>query len=99
MELLDSVDYKYKEVIDKYVEACSVSENEWNNNLSFYNKKYGDLNISVLNSYHISKHYDAFLDSDLSCLLGYKYYDIDGNGIQELLLGIYGTEIEIFDIS
>lgn len=95
-----SVSYEdaYNEILNKYKEACSVDESEWANNLDFYNTKYKDLNTDILNEYHIAEHYDDITEGDIPILLGYRYYDIDGNGVPELLLAWYGSEIVCFDI-
>lgn len=87
----------YKRIIDKYIEACAVSEEEWFSNLEYYNSIYDDLHITILERYHTGSHYDEWL-GEIPCGLAYRYYDIDKNGIPELLLFELGHELTIFDI-
>ena len=93
----------YKSVIDRYIEASQIEESEWFNNQSAYEEKYQDLNIEVLNTYHQGTHSDEVLGiQDEPCVLLYTEYDIDGNGVPELIIGralheLYAVDIYSFD--
>lgn len=93
----------YKSVIDRYIEASQIEESEWFNNQSAYEEKYQDLNIEVLNTYHQGTHSDEVLGiQDEPCVLLYTEYDIDGNGVPELIIGraiheLYTVDIYSFD--
>lgn len=97
---ISSMDYKqaYKDFISEYEEAASISEEEWFNNQDEYRNKYGNLNFDLLNEYHKGEHYDEMLDGDVQEVLLYAEYDIDGNGIPELIIALGVTEISICDI-
>lgn len=97
---ISSMDYKqaYKDFISEYEEAASISEEEWFNNQDEYRNKYGNLNFDLLNEYHKGEHYDEMLDGDVQEVLLYAEYDIDGNGIPELIIALGVTEISISDI-
>lgn len=89
----------YKSVIDRYIEASQIEESEWFNNQSAYEEKYQDLNIEVLNTYHQGTHPDELFGfEDEPCVLLYAEYDIDGNGVPELLIGRAIQEIVPVDI-
>lgn len=82
-----SMEDSYNEILERYKEACTVEDNEWLDNLELYNSKYSDLHTAILKYYH-----------ELQCTLLYTYYDIDNNGIPELLLASGGSEVVCFDI-
>lgn len=82
-----SMEDSYNEILERYKEACAVEDNEWLDNLELYNSKYSNLHTAILEYYH-----------ELQCTLLYTYYDIDNNGIPELLLASGGSEVVCFDI-
>ena len=93
-----SMENAYNEILERYKEACAIGGNEWLDHLELYNSRYSDLNTGILEYYHTAVHYDDITEEDLPCALLYTYYDIDNNGIPELLLASAVREIECFDI-
>lgn len=88
----------YDEIIEKYKEACSIEESEWFSNLEYYHSKYKALNTEILTFYHTSEHYDDIINDDMPIVLVYTYYDIDHNGVLELIIAMGITEVLCFDI-
>lgn len=88
----------YNKILGQYKEACSISQKKWEGNLDYYKKKFKNLNMDILIQYHIPDHYDELFECEIPCMLGYGYYDIDGNNIPELLISVYEREIVCIDI-
>lgn len=98
--LTNSLNYEnaYKDFIAEYKEAATVEENEWFSNNEYYKNKYSKFNLELLDYYHEGTHYDSYFNSDMECSLAYSQYDIDKNGIPELLILLGGHELTVYDI-
>jgi RNA polymerase sigma factor (sigma-70 family) len=76
-----SAESVYETLIENYCAACSVSHEEWQNNISEYQAVYSNLDADILLNYHFFGMGKLF----------FAYHDIDGNGICELFIGM-GTD-------
>lgn len=63
----------YESILTTYREACSLDSAQWNSSKD----QYENLSIHYLDLYHDLDQFHFF----------YQYYDIDGNGSDELLIG------------
>lgn len=93
----------YEVILDEYRRACSASIEEYRENAE---TEYANVNSAVMEEYHVSFHQlpgtEHEGDPDLLYELRYAYYDIDGNGIKELLItqslqDIYLCDLYAFD--
>lgn len=73
-----SMESVYETLIEDYCAACSVSHEEWQNNMSEYQAAYSNLDGDILLNYHVFGTGKLF----------FAYYDIDGNGVRELFIGM-----------
>lgn len=77
----------YDVILNRYREACAISPDNWAENAG----NYPDLHQYVLEWYHIPNHYEEDI-GDEPYEIVYAYYDIDGNGIPELILTAHSHE-------
>ena len=88
----------YAKIINEYKAACAEDSEDWQNNLENYMQKYPDVDSYVMRMYHTPSHYDEWLESDEPYEIAYMYYDIDRNGIQELVLSVAHHELVPFAV-
>jgi hypothetical protein len=74
----------YNSILQEYQNACGVESNEYLVNLDKYMEIYPDVNPYVLLRYHEAAHYSEGKDEPFE--LKYTFFDIDGNGTQELII-------------
>ena len=84
----------YETIIEEYKAACSIDSLNWEESAS----KYSHLNQYILTDYHTPSHYDELFGGDEPYLIVYIYYDIDKNGIPELILASAHHEVSAFAI-
>lgn len=81
----------YQEILEEYTEAANVELNGNNNDFKqLYGEQYPNVDPIIMNSY---------LSPANPWNLCYAYYDIDGNGADELLIGVGGDlDVTIIDL-
>lgn len=79
--------------------ACAIGSEEYLNNMEGYERQYPNVNPMVMEQYHILFHSSPVSGSqDQSYALVYTYYDIDSNGISELLIAREFQSTDICDV-
>lgn len=76
----------YDTIIEEYKKACSIDSDDWLNNPNKYEEMYPHTSPAIMYNYHTPSHYDELLNADEPYQLAYMYYDIDQNGISELII-------------
>ena len=88
----------YEVVLQQYQKIIELTPKEWNRDAERYLAQFPDLQRAVMDDYFTPTHYDAMIGGDEPCELAYSYYDIDYNGIPELILWHLHHEATIFEI-
>lgn len=88
----------YEVILQQYREITSLTSEEWNRDAAEYLAQFPSLKRAIMDDYFTPAHYDAMAGGDEQCELAYSYFDIDYNGIPELLLWHLHHEATIFEI-
>lgn len=88
----------YEVVLQNYREIVGLPSETWFRDADRYLAQFPDLNRSLMDEYFTPSHYDPLIGGDEPCELAYSYYDIDHNGIPELLLWHMHHEPYIYEI-
>lgn len=94
----DAAHRAYEVIIQEYTEITGISPEEWRHDSEQYFARFPDLKQAVMDDYFTPSHYDEMIGGDEPCELAYSYFDIDHNGISELILWHLHHEATIFEI-
>lgn len=88
----------YGVILQNYREIVGLSSEAWFRDADRYLAQFPNMNRSLMDEYFTPSHYDPLIGGDEPCELAYSYYDIDHNGISELLLWHMHHEPYIYEI-